>query len=84
LKDLADHPAQDTGAAKRTGRVLVRAASIAAALTGVMVGFDFGHRVDGVLLGVVAAANLGVLAAILAGAAADWVFKRAPARRRRD
>jgi hypothetical protein len=57
-------------------RMIGRAVSIAAALGGGIAGYDFGLRLDGVLIGVVAAVNLAVLGALLGDSATDWVFRR--------
>ena len=57
-------------------RIIGRAVSVAAAVVGGVAGYDFGLRLDGVLIGVVAAANLAVLGALLGDSATDWVFRR--------
>jgi hypothetical protein len=57
----------------RTGRparqYVVWAVQAAAALVAALWGYDFGAQLSGWVLGVVAAANCGVFAALLAGAA---------------
>jgi hypothetical protein len=50
---------------------LVRGASLAAALVGLIYGFDFGLRLDGIVIGIVAAVNCGVFGALVAGALAE-------------
>jgi hypothetical protein len=64
----------------RLARWLVRLVSVLAGIGGLAWGYDFGHRVDGVFMGVVAGANLAIMGALLGGAAAEWVLRRMPGR----
>jgi hypothetical protein len=43
---------------------------------GAWAGWRFGNQVAGLWLAVIAAANCGVLFALLAGHAADWLIER--------
>jgi hypothetical protein len=59
---------------------MVRLVSVAAGIGGMLWGYDFGTRLDGVFMGVVAGANLAIMGALLGGAAAEWLLRRVPAR----
>ncbi|MCA3226684.1 MAG: hypothetical protein ING52_14470 [Burkholderiales bacterium] len=66
-------------APSRTGSVwrwLPWLASGAAGVLGAWAGWRFGNQVAGLWLAVIAAANCGVLFALLAGHAADWLIER--------
>jgi hypothetical protein len=66
-----------------TRTVLLVAAQALAAAVGGYQGYDFGLRVSGPVLGVVAGINTAFWAAIFVGPALDWVFKRTPRRGRK-
>lgn len=70
-----------TSSPPRWARWGVRLSSGSAGLGGLAWGYEFGHRVDGVFMGVVAGVNMAVIAALLAGAAAEWVVRHLPARK---
>jgi hypothetical protein len=67
-----------------TQRWLMRSAQALALLVGVLYGYDIGSRVSGVGMGVVMAANAGVLGALTIGAVAEpllrWQARRRMAR----
>jgi hypothetical protein len=58
----------------RTRRIAVRAVSAGTAVAGGLLGYDIGDRISGALLGVVMAANMAAIGALLAGALAERLF----------
>lgn len=71
-------PFMDEGQTRKPPRWLVRGGSGVAGLAGLVWGFEFGHRVAGMLLGVVTALNMAVICALLAGAALERLPMRQP------
>ena len=73
MQERGSEPLERPGA-----RAVVRVVSLAVAIGGMLWGYDFGERLDGVFMGVVAGANLAIMGALLGGAAAEWVLRRVP------